>query len=860
MKVLRGVAKIGEYLKIPVTIDWDYVTQEFGNRKESALFDKALAYLLKIIALIILVIGLITAIKSDILNWQSLLNVNNQLGLMFWAAWIIFFYSLYLGRNRKLYDDNIEISSLLDFQDRIKTKRKIKAIELEDYLSQSLLIMIDEAIESGDEHFLGFILEYLIKQPEIVPLLKRMGLKKGVIEQLSSRLALEPNTHIDNWFEGFLLGSLDIAMNLQQDQVDLVAAFIYLAANPLKNVLLNYDVQGPQVKALEGWVKTNNLKNKYQEEFSLKSPLKPKSTVNRSYTSSFSPTLYQFSRDFTAEVAKSDFILSIGREKELEKLIELVQQGDTSATLIVGAPGVGKTTFIKSFAVRMVSENVPDSLKDMRLVSFEFNRAFALSKDVDEFKGKVEKVLEEVATAGNIILLIEDFDQLVGVRAEFAAEIINLMIKAMETYQVRIIASTNPEGYIKSIRSRESLITLFSVMNLEEPSDDIAVQILLDELPKLEKKYKLRVEFDALPRVVHLSHQYDFERVLPDKALQLLEEACSSALHNNLSFVDEKQIEDIVSAKVGVNVGKVSAKESQLLLKLEDKIHQRLIGQVEAVKAVAAALRRARAGLTKQNRPIASFLFFGPTGVGKTELAKALASEYYGDEKLMIRLDMSEYQEAENLKRLIGEARGDEFVGGYLTEAVRNKPYSLILLDEVEKANIRVLDLFLQVLDEGHLTDGLGRKVSFANTIIIMTSNACSGQIADAISAGKKYLDVYRELQPQLRQVFRVEFLNRFDKVIMFKPLMPVEMLQVVNLLMNKVHDVLADKGIELKWQPQVLQEIIETGYDKVYGARELRRVIQDYVEDKIAQLIIDGRAKSGSIITINNLSEFVIE
>lgn len=860
MKVLKGVKQIGDYEKVSVTIDWDYITQELGNRKETAQFDKAMAYLLKLLALIILAVGVITAFKNEDFIWVNFLNINNMLGTMFWAAWALVVYSLYLGRDRTFYDDNIEIGSLLDFRERLEGKKRIKELELEDYLSQSFLIMIDEAIQNGEDHFLGYVLDYLIKQPEIYPLIRRLGLKKKEVEQISSRLALEPNTHIDNWIEKMLLGSLAVAFSLEQPQVDLAAAFIYLATEPLRNVLLNYEVQNNEVLALKGWIKSNNLKLKYQEEFALKSPLKPTNTVNRSYTSTFSPTLQQFSRDFTAEVAKSEFILSIGREKELNKLVELVQQGETSATLVVGAPGVGKTTFIKSFAVRMVSEDVPEILKDMRLVSFEFNRAFALSKNVDEFKGLVEKVLEEVAAAGNIILLIEDFDQLVGVRAEFAAEVINLIIKAMESYKVRIIASTNPEGYIKSIRSREALVSMFSVMNLEEPSDEVAVQILLDELPRYEKKYGVRVEFDALPKVVHLSHQYDFERVLPDKALQLLEEACSNAQMNNLSFVNERQIEEVVSAKVGVNVGKVSAKESKLLLELEDQIHKRLIGQNEAVKAVAAALRRARAGLTKQNRPIASFLFFGPTGVGKTELAKALTAEYYGDEKLMIRLDMSEYQEAENLKRLIGEARGDEFVGGYLTEAVRNKPYSLILLDEVEKANIKVLDLFLQVLDEGHLTDGLGRKVSFANTIIIMTSNACSGEIADAITAGKKYIDVYRQLQPELRKVFRVEFLNRFDKVIMFKPLLPVELLQVVNLMMKKVHDILVDKGIELKWNPKVLQEIVETGYDKVYGARELRRVIQDYVEDKIAQLIIDGRAKSGSVVTINNLSEFTVE
>lgn len=852
MKQLRGIITIGNFKKKPVTIDWDYVTQEFGNRKESDLFDKALSYLLKLAAIIVLAIGLFLGVKQEQFVWQSFISLNNPIGISFWLAWVLIIYSLYLGRNRKYFDDNIEIADLSKF--------KAKELELEDYLGQSFLIMLDEALATDPQNFLGYIMNFLSKRDEIKPLITRLGLKQAQFEQIASRVALEQNTHIDDWIDSLLIGSLEIADNLLQPQVDLVSVFIFLCSKPLGSVLLNYDIQTGEVLALADWVRTNNIKNKYLHEYAIKSPLKPKTTVNRSYTSSFSPTLYEFSTDFTAVAAKGDFVISIGREKELDKLIELVQQGDTSATLIIGAPGVGKTTFIKSFAIRMVCEDVPDVLKDMRLVSFEFNRAFALSKNIDDFKAKIETVLEEVASAGNIILLLEDFDQLVNIRAEFAAEVVNLLIKAIENYKIRIIASTNPEGYVKSINARESLGRMFSVLKLEEPSDAVAIQILLDEIPRLEEKYEVGIEFEALPKAVHLSHQYDFERVLPDKALQLLEETCSNAQMNNLKFINEHLVEDVVSAKVGVNVGKVSAKESQLLLHLEDKLHKRLIGQDEAVKAVSSALRRARAGLTKQNRPIASFLFFGPTGVGKTELAKALATEYYGDEKMMIRLDMSEYQEAENLKRLIGEAKGEEFTGGYLTEAVRSKPYSLILLDEIEKANIKVLDLFLQVLDEGHLTDGLGRKVSFANTIIIMTSNACSGSIADAINNGFKYLDVYRQLQPELRKIFRVEFLNRFDKVIMFKPLMPVELLQVVNLLMVKVHDILLDKGIELRWQQQVLQEILDTGYDKVYGARELRRVIQDYVEDKIAQLIIDGQVRSGSIIMVNSLSEFEIE
>ncbi len=860
MKVLRGIEKIGNYSNIPVSIDWDYLVKDFGFRKELQQFDYALGYLLKLIGGLIVFVGFVIGSKDATTPFiEKILFLDNSTGLGLWLGLALIIYSLFLSRNRNVFADNLEIATLIELAAQIKDKKKITEIELEDYLSYELLELLDDAVKDNPHNFLGFLLSQVMNKPEIALLVSRLGLNPGQFDAVEQRLSLEQNTHVDEWYKDLLLGAFNVAVATNNYRVDEVALFLYLAAGPLNSILNSLEVHDHDVEALQIWVRNNNLKNIYLQNFAEKSGLKPLSPLNRSMTSKFSPTLEQFSRDLTVEVAKGDFLLSIGREVEMEKLVELVQEGDSSATLVIGSPGVGKSTFIKSLAVKMVVEDVPDPLKDMRLVSFEFNRAFALSKNVDDFKAKVEMVLEEVSAAGNIILLLEDFDQMINVRSEFSSEIISLVIKALDSYKMRIIATTNPEGYTRHIEAREELARLFSVLKMAEPKDPVAVQILLDEMPALEKKYALKIEFNALPKAVELSHQYEFERVLPDKALELLEETCSRAQMQNLIFVDNHQVEEVVSAKVGVNVGKISGKESQLLLHLEDKIHNRIVGQEQAVVAVAAALRRARAGLTKKNRPIASFLFFGPTGVGKTELAKALAASYYGDEKLMIRLDMSEYQEAENLKRLIGEAKEDQFTGGYLTEAVRNKPYSLILLDEVEKANIKVLDLFLQVLDEGNLTDGAGRKVSFNNTIIIMTSNACSGQIAELVSAGRRYIDIYRLLQPELRKVFRIEFLNRFDKVIMFKPLLPVEMLQVVNLMLVRVHDLLVEKGIELTWDQSVLSEIIETGYDPVYGARELRRVIQDYVEDKIAQLIIDNKIKSGSLIKIHNLSEFEI-
>ncbi len=857
MKVLRGREKLGEIRSIPVSVDWEYIMKHHGLRKEIELFDRSLGFFLRSLALVIIVITIITGINSGSFLIWDLLDVRTTEGIVFLSCFLLFVYAYYLERDRDTYYDSTNNYILTNLGRSLK-ERTVEEIKIEEYIGSGVLNILDDHI-NDDEDFIKNILDEITKSGKVDDLINRLGLITEDFIIMSERLALESNLNRDLWLSDMLIKGIDIGLLSSLVKVDEVCIFLYLCENPLKHILLKMNINEANINALRLWVANNAVKEKYRSVFYERAFLKPVSSVNRSYTSKYCPTLEKYSRDYTIEIIKGGFMYSIGRDDEIEKLVELVQGGDASATLVIGSPGVGKTTFLKSLAVKMVVEDVPESIQDKRLVSFEFNRAFALSKDIGEFKAIVENVLEEVYEAKNIVLLLEDFDQMVNIRNEYSQEIINLIVKGIENYKLRIIASTNPEGFRKNIEPQPALLSLFNRIEMAEPSDEVAVQILMDEMKRFESKYKLKIEFDALSKAVYLSHQYQFDRVLPDKALELLEETCSRAQVRGLSFLTEHQIEDVVSEKVGVNIGTIGKAESDKLIKLEEKIHKRIIDQDEAVKAVSSAMRRARAGLQNSKRPIASFLFFGPTGVGKTELAKALTAEYFGDDKLLIRLDMSEYQEAENLKRLIGEANDTEFEGGYLTEAVRSKPYSLILLDEIEKANVRVLDLFLQVLDEGHLTDGYGRRVSFKNTVIIMTSNACSYEIAEMINKGYKYIDVYRGVINELRKVFKVEFLNRFDKVIMFKPLRPIELLQVANLMVLKVKDSLADKGIELEFNEGLLKDIVEIGFDPIYGARELRRVIQDELEDRIAQLIIGKKLDSGAIIEFNKLDEYII-
>jgi ATP-dependent Clp protease ATP-binding subunit ClpC len=665
---------------------------------------------------------------------------------------------------------------------------------------------------------------------------------------------------IDTTFKGNILNLLNnlfsYTVQFQDDKVGediLIYTFTKLF---LSRLLAEFGVTEADLDGLKLYQQNEITKRKYIESWKILSQLKPKGDINRSFTSRATPNLDVYGEDLTKKYSKGNIELSIGREEEMRNLIRVLRKPENSNALLIGDPGTGKTRFLNFLATKMVVEDMPLALQDFRLIKLDLNKVFNMARGADEFKIVLQKLFKEVGSSGNIILILEEITSILNVREDARVEVTNTLISLIRNSQIKLIATTNRGNYNKYIKPNKALESQFEVVNFPEPSRIATVQILLDEASDLEKKYGVTVQVNVIKRIVEFSPRIDSERSLPDKAIGLLQEGLILAQTKGLRTLNETTIDELLSSKTGVKIGTISESEVDRLKKLEEEMHKRVVGQEAAIKSIAMAVRRSRSGLNADNRPSASFLFFGPTGVGKTEAAKTLADVYFGNEQLLIRVDMSEYQEERNLERLIGymDEKGN-YQGGFLTERVRSRPFSLVLLDEIDKANKKVLDLFLQVLDEGFLTDGMGRKTDFRNTIIIMTTNAGSSEIAKSAQAGEEYKVTYQKAYDALRDSFRIEFLNRFDKIIMFKSLTLIEIEKIVEIMLDSFREKLLNKGISLVWDDKTLEELAKLGYNPVFGARELRRVIQESIEDQVAQAITEGRVLAGADISFRGLN-----
>lgn len=633
--------------------------------------------------------------------------------------------------------------------------------------------------------------------------------------------------------------------------------------------------------------------------------------------------LSQFSRDLTAMAEEGSLDPVIGREDEIQRVIQILSRRTKNNPCLIGEPGVGKTAIVEGLALRIVSGDVPFTVKDKRVLTLDLSAMVAGSKYRGEFEERIKKVVKEVIDAGNIILFLDELHTIIGAGgAEGAIDASNILKPSLARGEIQLIGATTINEYRKYVEKDAALERRFQPVNVEEPDVEASIRILNGIRSKYEEHHHVEILPEAVEAAVKLSDRYINDRNLPDKAIDLIDEAAAAV---RLSFVqtparqqemlveiaemdkeienyvkaddyervgelkrvqdalikkyerlrknneqaeakrryvvDEEDIARVVSVWTKVPLEKIAEKESERLLKLEDELHKRVIGQEEAVTAVAKAMRRGRTGLKDPNRPIGSFLFLGPTGVGKTELCKALAEAMFGSENALIRVDMSEYMEGHSVSKMIGSPPG--YVGfeegGQLSEKVRRNPYSVVLFDEIEKAHPDVFNILLQVLDDGHITDSKGRKVSFKNTVLIMTSNAGAQRIVDPKNLGftvdksekKDYDKMKSGVMEEVKKIFKPEFINRIDEIIVFHQLSKDNMKSIVSLLASNLSKRCEEQlQIKLKFSPALKEYLVEKHSDKKMGARPLKRAIQSLVEDALAEEILRGNVKPGDMVT----------
>ncbi|MFH1711815.1 MAG: ATP-dependent Clp protease ATP-binding subunit [Patescibacteria group bacterium] len=605
----------------------------------------------------------------------------------------------------------------------------------------------------------------------------------------------------------------------------------------LQELMYSLAIEQEELENVVMWVRINEQLRERHEESSRAKSFKPTGTMNRAYTAIATPFLDSVSEDLTKAAVMGRLPILVGREKEVETLLRAIEGGNQSVVL-VGPPGVGKDAVISGIAELMAEERVPKVLQDKRLLRLSIPHVVSTQAGA----GAEERLLfamQQVGMSGNVILVIDDLDQLASTAAG-GVNLASVLSSELEKGYTFVIATTTPQGYTNAVE-KTILTQHFEKIIIDEPERNAAIQIIESKVGGIENQNKIIFTYAALAALVDLSMRYMHDTYLPQKALLLAKEVALMVAKRGQEWgrVTKEDVAQIISDKTRVPVTQVAQEEASKLLDLEKRIHERVIGQEEAVKAVSNALRRARAELRAENRPIANFLFLGPTGVGKTELAKATAEVYFSNEEAMLRFDMSEYQDKMSISRLIGSS-GE---GGLLTEAVRQNPFSLLLLDELEKAHPDILNLFLQVMDDGRLTDGQGRTVDFTNVILIATSNAGTQFIQDSVAIGTPLEQVKMQLmETELKTVYRPEFLNRFDGVMVFKPLSQDDVVAIAYLMIAKVAKRLEAKGISFKASDEVVYELAQKGYDPKFGARPLRRVIQETVDNAIAEQLLRGQ------------------
>lgn len=837
--------------------------------------ERILCKIIKFVLLLILLGGLSSLLFSVYLvdfDYKVILDLDfwqtaNLFHLLFWISLFSSLYLLYLSsldsdKKKKViakkYKSEYDLSSIspppVDWL-QVKQFNHKKQIDVSKSLTEEAHKIVEKsfemaykfkALEVGPVHLL---IAALLVSDSAKNIFFRLGVDINDFAGKIGRVAANyPRSESETVFASeaikILIKAYRQAYMYRLDDIDSleIIAESTKTDKMVLEVLADLAITPEKIDNVIMWFRIRRMLLRQWQMYRSSSKLKSKTGLDRAMTAVQTPYLNRYSEDLTM-LAKMGYLnLSIDRDNEYAEIFRVLEGSSVKAAVLVGEPGVGKTAIIEGLAQKMIADDVPEFLRDKRLVSLSISRLVA-GAAVSEAQERLLICLNELINAGNIILYIDNFHDLIAIGE---AGLIEVLAEALSKNLFVLIGSSSLVNYSRYIENT-SVGNIIKKIDINEPDINGAIQIIEGKAGAIENKNNVFLTYDALEKAVTLTDRYIHDLFLPYKAITLLEEVAVWARKTKgpKCLVIGNDVATLLSEKIGMPVSEISESESEKLLNLEKIIHQRMIDQEEAVSAVANSLRRARAELRETTRPIANLLFLGPTGVGKTELAKTIAEVYFGNEENMIRLDMSEYQDTGSINRLIGApagyAGGGE--GGVLTEAVRQRPYTIVLLDELEKAHGDILNLFLQVMDDGRLTDSTGRTIDFTNVILIATSNAQTNYIQQKVQEGVSIEEIKKQLlESELKQYFRPEFINRFDNIIVFKPLGFEDVVKITGLMLQKVAKTLEPKGINFQASPEAIRELAQTGFDPQYGARPLRRAIQENVDNALANYLLTGK------------------
>ena len=726
---------------------------------------------------------------------------------------------------------NYNLASFLDFETAKICFQTIKAVER------------NKSREASKELFLYFLLGSNFKEINFI-----FGRAELSLSEIRKEVKQEISRMKGKWipdFEAIILEAAKMSDRHGKEKIGVGDILIALSGcEPLAKILVLNNLKKEDIQNLVFWYERINNKLIASKRFWQYENLLKRGTIGRNLAKGYTITLDKYSKDLRGILKKSGFREIVGHKKEIKETERILGKSAINNVLLVGEPGSGRGSIVEAVAQKSFLGKSSSSVNYKRVLIFDIGQLIAETKSSENLEVILDRCFKQSVKSGNIILAIEEIQN-------FLPDISGVLSRYLPLSSFQIIAATSYRGLHNVLERNPAFLNLFEKVEISEISEKETLEFLENLIPFFEKKYKKFIPYKSLREILRLSSRYLKDVPFPEKGLRVLDEAISwLAMLKKENILKIEHIKKIVSEKTEIPLEDIEEKEKNMLLNLEGLIHERIINQEEAVFEISSSLRRARAEIQIRSGPVGSFMFLGPTGVGKTETAKALAKVYFGSERKIIRLDMSEFQTTVDIKRLIGDISEQR---GLLTVPVRENPFSLILLDEIEKAHPNILNLFLQILDEGWVTDGFGRKIDFKSALIIATSNAGAEIIREDIRENKKLSIVKEDLLDYLFRdnIFRPEFINRFDAVVVFKPLTKENLLLICGLMLKKLGDNLRDKGIDFEITSEIKKKIVELSYSPQFGAREMKRVIQNKVENVLAEAVLRGIIKRGNKVKV---------